>query len=49
MDLLAHAFEIVQPGDLIVVQVNEVEPVLQAVMAHFARIAGPAAIPEAVP
>ena len=37
---LARAFEIVQPGDLIVVQVNEVEPVLQAVMAHFARIAG---------
>lgn len=46
---LARAFEIVQPGDLIVVQVNEVEPVLQAVMAHFARIAGPATIPEAVP
>ncbi|WP_223421669.1 cyanophycin synthetase [Tateyamaria pelophila] len=46
---LARAFEIVQPGDLIVVQVNEVEPMLRAVMAHFARIAGPARLPEAVP
>lgn len=46
---LARAFEIVQPGDLIVVQVNEVEPVLQAVMAHFARIAGAVAIPDTMP
>ena len=41
-EALARAFEIVQPGDLIVVQVNEVEPMLQSVMAHFERIAGTA-------
>ncbi len=44
---LAHAFAIVQPGDLIVVQADEVEPVLQSVMAHFERIAGTAKIPVA--
>lgn len=48
-EALARAFAIVQPGDLIVVQVNEVEPVLQSVMGYFERIAGIAPIPAAVP
>lgn len=42
---LARAFAIVEPGDLIVVQVNEVEPMLQCVMGYFERIAGTAPIP----
>lgn len=46
---LARAFDIVQPGDLIVVQVNEVGPMLDAVMAYFKRIAGPVAVVEPVP
>lgn len=48
-EALARAFAIVQPGDLIVVQVNEVEPVLQSVMGYFERIAGIAPTPMAVP
>lgn len=44
---LAHAFSIVQPGDLIVVQVDEVDLMLQRVMEYFERIVGTAAIPTA--
>ncbi len=33
-----HAISIVKPGDLIVVQVDEVEPMLKHVMEHFERI-----------
>ena len=46
---LARAFSIVQPGDLIVVQVNELEPMLQSVMEYFELIAGTAPIPVTVP
>jgi len=35
-----HAFSIVQPGDLIVVQVDEVGPMLKYVMDYFERIVG---------
>ncbi|WP_306259822.1 cyanophycin synthetase [Pararhizobium sp. IMCC21322] len=42
---LARAFSIVQPGDLIVVQVDEVEPMLKSVMEYFELIAGTAPIP----
>jgi cyanophycin synthetase len=35
-----RAFSIVQSGDLIVVQVDEVEPMLKRVMEHFDRIVG---------
>lgn len=42
---LARAFSIVQPGDLIVVQVDEVEPMLKRVMEYFELIAGTAPIP----
>jgi len=44
-----HAFSIVQPGDLIVIQVDEVEPMLNCVMEHFERIAGitPPLVPAA--
>jgi cyanophycin synthetase len=37
-----RAFSIVKPGDLIVVQVDEVEPMLKRVMEHFDRIVGTA-------
>lgn len=37
-----RAFAIVEPGDLIVVQVDEVAPMLKRVMEHFERIVGPA-------
>ena len=35
-----HAFSIVGSGDLIVVQVDEVDPMLKRVMEHFERIVG---------
>lgn len=35
-----HAISIVQPGDLIVLQVDEVEPMLKHLMEHFERIVG---------
>jgi len=35
-----RAFSIVKPGDLIVVQVDEMEPMLKRVMEHFDRIVG---------
>ncbi|MHC4750674.1 MAG: cyanophycin synthetase [Planctomycetota bacterium] len=35
-----RAFSVVQTGDLIVVQVDEVEPMLKRVMEHFDRIVG---------
>ena len=37
-----RALSIVKPGDLIVVQVDEVEPMLKRVMKHFDRIVGTA-------
>jgi cyanophycin synthetase len=37
-----RAFSVVQTGDLIVVQVDEVEPMLKRVMEHFDRIVGTA-------
>ena len=37
-----RAFAIVEPGDLIVVQVDEVAPMLKRVVEHFERIVGPA-------
>ncbi|MHC4923531.1 MAG: glutamate ligase domain-containing protein, partial [Planctomycetota bacterium] len=40
IEAIDRAFEIVQPGDLIVVQVDEVEPMLKRVMEHFERLAG---------
>ncbi len=40
-----RAFSIVQPGDLIVVQVDEVGPMLKHVMDHFERIVGTPDIP----
>ena len=39
---LDHAFKVVGSGDLIVVQVDEVEPMLKLVMEHFERIVGTA-------
>jgi len=39
-EAIDHAFSIVQPGDLIVVQVDEVGPMLKHVMAYFERIVG---------
>ncbi|MFT5285039.1 MAG: cyanophycin synthetase [Planctomycetota bacterium] len=35
-----RAFAVVQPGDLIVIQVDQVEPMLNRVMAHFERLIG---------
>ena len=39
-EALDRAFSIVQSGDLIVVQVDEVEPMLKRVMEHFERVVG---------
>lgn len=36
-----RGFEIVQPGDLMVIQVDEVDPMLKRVMAHFKRLLDP--------
>ncbi|MBU0984365.1 MAG: cyanophycin synthetase, partial [candidate division Zixibacteria bacterium] len=44
-EAIDHAFTIVQSGDLIVVQVDEVEPMLKRVMEHFDRIVGPVLSP----
>ncbi|MHC4600380.1 MAG: Mur ligase family protein, partial [Planctomycetota bacterium] len=38
IDAIDRAFSIVKSGDLIVVQVDEVEPMLRRVMEHFKRI-----------
>ena len=35
-----RAFAIVQPGDLIVVQVDAIEPMLSRVMSQFERLSG---------
>jgi len=48
IEALGHAFSIVQPGDLIVVQVDEVDQMLQRVMEYFERIVGVAEIPIAI-
>jgi len=40
IEAIDRAFSIVKPGDLIVVQVDEVEPILKRVMEHFDRIVG---------
>ncbi len=39
---LDRAFEVVQPGDLIVAQVDDVENMIKLVMEHFERIVGTA-------
>lgn len=41
LEAIDRAFEVVTPGDLIVVQVDEVEPMLRRVMAHHKRKVGP--------
>jgi cyanophycin synthetase len=40
LEAIDRAFGIVRPGDLIVVQVDEVEPMLNRVMTHFERLVG---------
>ncbi len=45
MQAIDRAFEIVRSGDLIVVQVDDVEPMLKRVMEHFDRVAGPPMAP----
>lgn len=35
MDAIDHAFSVIQPGDLMVIQVDEVAPMLGRVMEHF--------------
>jgi cyanophycin synthetase len=45
MQAIDRAFEIVQAGDLIVVQVDEVGPMLNHVMRHFERIVEPPITP----
>ena len=40
IEAIDRAFSIVQAGDLIVVQVDEVKPMLNRVMEHFERIVG---------
>ena len=42
LEALDHAFAMVQAGDLIVVQVDEVEPMLKRAMEHFERVVGTA-------
>jgi cyanophycin synthetase len=39
-EAIDRAFSVVRSGDLIVVQVDEVEPMLSCVMAHFERVVG---------
>jgi cyanophycin synthetase len=39
-EAIDRAFAVVRSGDLIVVQVDEVEPMLSCVMAHFERLVG---------
>ena len=38
MEAIDHAFSIVQPGDLLVIQVDEVAPMLGRVMEHFKQV-----------
>lgn len=40
IEALDHAFSVVRSGDLIVIQVDEVAPMLKRVMEHFERIVG---------
>lgn len=40
LEAIDRAFAIVQPGDLIVVQIDELEPMRQQVMRHFERVVG---------
>ena len=40
MEAIDRAFELVGSGDLIVVQADDVDPMLKRVMEHFSRIAG---------
>lgn len=40
MKAIDRAFEVVRSGDLIVVQVDEVEPMLKRIMEHFKRVVG---------
>jgi len=43
LDAVDFAFSTVQPGDLIMIQVDEVAPMLDRVMDHFGRTIGPRA------
>jgi len=40
LEAIDRAFDVVRPGDLIVVQVDKVEPMLARVMSHFERLFG---------
>ena len=40
LEAIDRAFAVVEEGDLIVVQVDEVEPMLKRVMVHFERLVG---------
>ncbi len=42
LEAIDRAFALVRPGDVIVVQVDEVKPMLDHVMAHFERLTGSA-------
>ena len=49
LEAIDRAFEVVRPGDLIVVQVDKVEPMIDRVMSHFERLFGPGSgLPPAV-
>ena len=41
LEAIDRAFDVVRPGDLIVVQVDKVEPMIERVMSHFERLVGP--------
>ena len=41
LDAIDRAFEVVHSGDVIVVQVDKVEPMIERVMLHFERLVGP--------
>jgi cyanophycin synthetase len=38
MEAIDHAFSIIRPGDLLVIQVDEVAPILDRVMEHFKQV-----------
>ncbi|MDA1015305.1 MAG: cyanophycin synthetase [Planctomycetota bacterium] len=38
MEAIDHAFSIIRPGDLLVIQVDEVAPILGRVMEHFKQV-----------
>ncbi len=40
LEAIDRAFTVVAAGDIIVVQVDEVEPMLNRVMVHFERLVG---------